>query len=123
ARLLPDLGAGLLLCDGTRPQVGPDKRVLGYVKTVHAQRLPPGALRVVMALKEGQRSPLYVVGTGQFARFEWHLRLRDPGPWLHTLAGSVRLQAHAGRDPRSLLAEVRQLADWSCLVLPRFATK
>lgn len=120
--LLADLGDGLLLCDGTRPRVGPDTRVLGYVKTVQAQRLPATALNVVRALKEGERSPLYVVGQGMFARFEWYLRLRDPGPWLHTLAGSVRLQAHAGPDPRAQLGRARGLADWSCLTLPRFAT-
>lgn len=123
SRLLPELGDGLLLCDGTRPLHGGDRRVLGYIKTVQAQRLPQEALNVVRALQEGERSPLYLVGEGQGASFEWYVRLRDPGPWAHTLAGSVRLQAYAGPEPRAQLAWAREVADWSCAVLPRFATR
>ena len=123
ARLLPELGEGLLLCDGPRPLLGADRRVLGYIKTVHAQRLPRPALDVVRALQAGERSPLYLVGSGEGARFEWYLRLRDPGAWAHTLAGSVRLQAHAGPEPRQQLEWARSVADWSCAVLPRFATR
>ena len=123
ARLLSGLGDGLLLCDGPRPLLGADLRVLGYIKTVQAQRLPRSALDVVRALAEGQRSPLYVVGSGESARFEWYLRLRDPGAWAHTLAGSVRLQAHAGAEPARHLDWAREVADWSCTELPRFATR
>lgn len=123
AQLLRELGDGLLLCDGPRPLVGDDRRVLGYIKTVQAQRLPRPALDVVRSLQAGERSPLYLVGAGDSARFEWYLRLRDPGAWAHTLAGSVRLQAHAGAQPNSQLAWARAVADWSCAVLPRYATR
>ncbi len=123
ARLLARMGDGLLLCDGPRPLLGDDPRVLGYLKTVQAQRLPPKALEVVRALEEGQRSPLYLVGEGERARFEWYVRLRDPRPWLHTLAGSVRLQGYAGPEPRTQLAWMSSVADWSSAVLPRFATR
>ncbi|MFA5551973.1 MAG: hypothetical protein WDA03_10195 [Trueperaceae bacterium] len=123
ARLLAGLGNGLLLCDGPRPLLGSNTRVLGYIKTVQAQRLPPSALEVVRALAEGQRSPLYLVGAGEFARFEWYLRLRNPGAWAHTLAGSVRLQAYAGPNPAEHLEWAREVADWSCSQLPRFATR
>lgn len=123
ARLRATLGDGLLLCDGPRPLLGDDRRVLGYVKTVQAQRLPAGALHVVRGLEEGERSPIYLVGEGEHARFEWHLRLRDPRPWLHTLAGSVRLQGHAGPDPVARLAWMQAVADWTCVALPRFATR
>lgn len=121
-RLLPALGQGLLLCDGPRPFLGADRRVLGYLKTVQVQRLPPPALNVVRALDAGERSPLYLVGAGQTARFEWYLRLRPPGAWAHTLAGSVRLQAYAGPDPASQLAWAKSVANWSCHHLPPFAT-
>lgn len=122
-RLLPDLGEGLLVCDGPRPLLGSDARVLGYIKTVKLQRLPRPALDVVRRLAAGERSPLYLVGSGEAARFEWYLRLRDPGPWAHTLAGSVRLQAYAGPRPESHLGWAQQVADWSCAALPRYATR
>jgi len=116
-------GAPLLLCDGPRPYVGPDPRLVGYIKSVQQQRLPAPAFRVVRSLEAGERSPVYVVGSGPHARFEWYLRLRDPRPWLHSLAGSVRLQSHAGERPTELLATARALADWSAANLPRFATR
>jgi hypothetical protein len=77
----------------------------------------------VRGLQQGQRSPLYLVGAGQAARFEWYLRLRDPGAYAHTLAGSVRLQAYAGPDPAAQVDWARQVADWSCVTLPRYATR
>lgn len=116
-------GGALLVCDGPRPFLGADERVVGYLKSVQQQRLPTAAFAAVRALEEGERSPIYVVGSGPNARFEWYLRLRDPRPWLHSLAGAVRLQAHAGEEPSALLAAARQVADWSALHLPRFATR
>ncbi len=123
ARLSLGLGEGLLISDGPRPLLGADERVLGYLKTVQSQRLPAAALSVVRSLDAGQRSPLYLVGRGETARFEWYVRLRDPRPWLHTLAGNVRLQAHAGSNARSQLHRAQALADWSAVTLPRFATR
>lgn len=123
ARLLPELGNGLLICDGPRPLLGSDARVLGYIKTVKLQRLPRPALDVVRSLAAGERSPLYLVGSGEAARFEWYLRLRDPGAWAHTLAGSVRLQAYAGPRPEAHIAWAQRVADWSCATLPRYATR
>lgn len=123
AHLSADLADGLLICDGQRPLLGADERVLGYLKSVQSQRLPATALKVVRSLAEGERSPLYLVGRGETARFEWYLRLRDPRPWLHTLAGNVRLQAYAGPDARAQLPRAQALADWSAVTLPRFATR
>lgn len=124
---LDGMGAGggraLLVCDGPRPLFGADENVIGYLKTIKEQRLPAAALAVVRGLEEGERSPVYLAGEGEHARFEWYLRLRDPRPWLHTLAGSVRVQAHAGPDPRALLGAATAIADWSAANLPRFATK
>lgn len=113
----------LLVCDGPRPFIGRDPHVVGYLKTVQQQRLPARAFEVVRGLEEGQRSPIYLVGTGANARFEWYVRLRDPRPWLHSLAGSVRLQAHAGEQPASELDDAKVVADWSATELPRFATR
>lgn len=116
-------GRALLVCDGPRPLYSADENVIGYLKTIKEQRLPAQALAVVRRLEEGERSPIYLVDAGERARFEWYVRLRDPRPWLHTLAGSVRVQAYAGPQPGALLATARGIADWSAATLPRFATK
>lgn len=112
----------LVISDGPRPAVGSDRRALGYLKTVRAQRLPPAALTVVRSLAAGERSPLYLVPGWGPQLFEWYVRLRDPGPYAHTLAGSVRLQAYAGSQPSEQLTHAQEVADWSARVLPRFST-
>lgn len=128
-RLAARLGAehpdALILCDGPRPFLGAGDNVVGYVKTIHRLRVPSELLEVVRALEQGQRSPLYLIERDdpQHAVFEWFLRLRDPRPWLYSLAGMVRLQAHAGADPAARLEEARALADWSCTHLPPLASR
>ena len=124
ATLLESYPDALIICDGPRPFLGDEPNVIGYVKTIHDPRVGPRELEVVRALAQGQRSPLYVVGgEPERAYFEWFFRLRDPNPWLYSLAGMVRLQAYAGPDPAARLAEVQHLADWLCHALPRFASR
>lgn len=122
ARAHPD---ALIICDGPRPLLSSEPRVLGYVKTIHQVRLPGALMAVVRLLEAGERSPLYLVegGDPRHAYFEWFLRLRDPRPWLYSLAGMVRLQALAGTDPLVRLDTVRHLADWSCHKLIHFASR
>lgn len=125
ARLRDRHPDALVICDGPRPLLGDDARVLGYVKTIHDVKVPEAQLQMVRTLEAGERSPLYLVETDRAERqyFEWFLRLRDPRPWLYSLAGMVRLQAYAGADPAATVAAARALADWSCAWLPRFATR
>ena len=124
ATLLESYPDALIICDGPRPFLGDEPNVIGYVKTIHDPRVGPRELDVVRALAQGQRSPLYVVGgEPERAYFEWFFRLRDPNPWLYSLAGMVRLQAYAGPDPAARLGEVQHLADWLCHALPRFASR
>ena len=115
----------LILCDGPRPRIGNVPNVIGYVKTLHALPLNDDQLDVVRRLEEGQRSPLYLVGSrdGSQKTFEWFLRLRDPRPWLYSFAGIVRLQAYAGSNPEETLERTCHLADWLSTLLPRFATR
>lgn len=115
----------LILCDGPRPLLSGEARVVGYVKTIHQVRLPDALMAVVRRLEAGERSPLYLV-EGDDARhsyYEWFLRLRDPRPWLYSLAGMVRLQALAGPRPETTLAEAVRIADWSCSRLTRYASR
>lgn len=125
ARLIDQFPDALILCDGPRPLLGGEENVVGYVKTIRDQKIPPEQINQVRLLEEGQRSPLYLVHTKdpRHQYYEWFLRLRDPRPWLHSFAGLVRLQALAGSAPASRLAEVVRLADWSCLQLPLFSSR
>ena len=125
ARLRDAHPEALIVCDGPRPLLGDDPLVVGYLKTIHDTKVGEAQLEVARTLEAGQRSPLYLVetGDGSHSHFEWFLRLRDPRPWLYSLAGMVRLQAYAGPLPEERLEAARALADWSCVHLPRFASR
>lgn len=125
SRLTEESGAALIICDGPRPLLGAEDNVIGYLKTIHEPKISEAELNVVRGLEQGERSPLYLVRTQDpdNAYFEWFLRLRDPRPWLYSLAGMVRLQAHAGPEWQERLAWTKNLADWSCLNLPGFASR
>ena len=124
SRLTDAHPAALVVADGPLPRSGYLPNIVGYLKTIHQVPITEEQLAVVRGLEEGQRSPLYLVTgsdkTQQY--FEWFLRLRDPRPWLYSLAGIVRLQAYASAQPEERLDEVRALADWLALTLPRFAS-
>ena len=114
----------LIISDGPRPKVSAGS-VIGYVKTIHKMSISKKELMVVRNLEQGQRSPVYLITGDDRSKqiFEWFLRLRDPNPWLFTLAGMVRLQAHAGPNPQKRLEEVVALADYLAMLLPKFASK
>ncbi len=90
-------------------------RALGYVKTHRVEYLPAELTTVVTALKAGQRSPVFHVGT-TWHRYAWYLRLPGPAgaPW----AGIVRLECAAELPVSQAIA----LADLSAVTLPRFAS-
>jgi hypothetical protein len=107
--------ADLLVVDGPLRGRTQLPRTLGYVKTHRVQYLPQDLSTVIGALRPGQRSPVFLLGT-TWHRYTWYLRLPGPpgSPW----AGVVRVEASADL-PRG---EVIQLADVSSVTLPRFAS-
>ncbi len=115
----------ILICDGPRPWIGEAERVVGYLKTIHELRIGEPELTVVRALAEGERSPLYLLkgAASEHDTFQCFLRLRDPRPWLYSLAGMVRLQFYAGRLPEQTLPRAALLADYLTVLLPRFASR
>lgn len=125
SELVAEYRDALVISDGPRPLLSEESNLLGYIKTIHEVRVPSEQLDVVRQLERGQRSPLYLVrsSTPQQRLFEWFVRLRDPKPWYYSLAGVVRLQAFAGADPAARLEAAKAVADWSCLELPRYATR
>ena len=90
-------------------------RAVGYIKTHHASYLPPEQAAVVAALRPGQRTPAFTMGTS-WRRTSWYLQLpRTAGvPW----SGVVRLECSADLP----LAEVTRLADLTARVLPPLAS-
>jgi hypothetical protein len=90
-------------------------RTLGYIKTHHAQYLPPDLNAVVADLRAGERTPVFMIGTG-WDRYSWYLRLPclPGGPW----TGIVRVEAAPTLD----LSEAGALAGMSQQLLGRFAS-
>ncbi len=105
----------LLIVDGPLRGRTNLPRALGYVKTHRVQYLPPDLGAIVGALRAGQRSPVFLLGTS-WNRYTWYLKL--PGPAGSPWAGVVRVEASADL-PRG---EAIRLADLSAVTLPRFAS-
>ena len=90
-------------------------RAVGYIKSHHTSYLPPEQAAVVSALRPGQRTPVFTMGTS-WRRTSWYLQL--PGtmgvPW----SGIVRLECSADLP----VPEVTRLADLTARVLPPLAS-
>jgi hypothetical protein len=90
-------------------------RTVGYIKSHHTSYLPSEQAAVVGALKPGQRTPAFGMGTS-WQRTSWYLQL--PGtegvPW----SGVVRLECSPDLEPKDVTA----LADATARVLPPFAS-
>jgi hypothetical protein len=108
-------GDDLLVVDGPLRGRAHLDRTVGYIKTHHASYLPGEQAAVVGALRPGQRTPAFGMGTS-WERVSWYLRLpgTDGVPW----SGVVRLECSADLEPK----EVSRLADLTALVLPPFAS-
>jgi len=124
----PDAG-DLLFVDGPLRGRSHLDRTIGYIKTHHTTYLPPAQAAVVGALRPGERTPAFTMGTS-WRRNSWYLRLpaggsrgvgppgehghMAPAPW----AGVVRLECSADLP----LPEVRRLANLSAVLLPPLAS-
>jgi hypothetical protein len=105
----------LLVVDGPLRGRAHLDRTVGYIKAHHASYLPGPQASVVGALKPGQRTPAFTMGTS-WERNSWYLQLpgTDGVPW----SGVVRLECSADLKPD----EVARLADLTARVLPPFAS-
>jgi hypothetical protein len=90
-------------------------RVIGFVKSHRSDYLPPQLGGVVAALRTGQRTPVFGLGSS-WERHTWYLRLpcRPGAPW----AGVVRVECSADLPA----VEAVTLAARSQVTLPRFAS-
>jgi hypothetical protein len=105
----------LLVVDGPLRGRAHLDRTIGYIKTHHASYLPGEQAAVVGALKPGQRTPAFTMGTS-WQRHSWYLQLpgTDGVPW----SGVVRLECSADLEAQ----DVARLANLTALVLPPFAS-
>jgi hypothetical protein len=105
----------LLVVDGPLRNRRHLPHTLGYVKTQHSQYLPAALAQVVTALRAGQRTPVFLLGTA-WGGYSWYLRL--PGttgaPW----SGIVRVEC----SPDLTAVQAAGLAALSQVTLPRFAS-
>lgn len=108
-------GADLLVVDGPLRNRRQLPRTIGYVKTQQKQYLPATLTTVVTALRPGQRTPVFHLGT-VWGGWSWYLRL--PGasgaPW----SGIVRVEC----SPDLTADQAIELAEISGATLPRFAS-
>lgn len=88
---------------------------IGFVKTHQVAYLPAELNATIAALDDGQRTPVFMIGTS-WSRHSWYLKLPGPGgsPW----AGIVRCECSADLSPAAAIA----LANSASAVLPRFAS-
>ena len=104
----------LLLVDGPLRGRAHLSRTVGYVKTHHTAYLGATHAAVVAALRSGERTPVFAMGTS-WSRYSWYLRLpaRSNAPW----AGVTRCEASADLSPPDACA----LADLTTVLLPALA--
>jgi hypothetical protein len=107
---------GLVVVDGPLRDRRHVPGVVGYVKTHHVRYLGPGHEEVVVALRAGQRTPVFHLG-GAFPRWSWYFRL--PHGTGHPWAGVVRCEVPPDLDVSAAAA----LADVTTASLPRFASE
>lgn len=110
-----DGSTDLLVVDGPLRNRRQLPRTIGYVKTQQKQYLPAALTAVVTALRPGQRTPVFHLGT-VWGGWSWYVRL--PGgsgaPW----SGIVRVECSPDLTPEQAI----ELAEISGATLPRFAS-
>ncbi len=111
------LQEALLVLDGPLQVRAPD-RALGYVKTLHNLYVGANEIAVLQQLQRGQRTPIFLIAAG-LKRYSWYLRLEDVAPYIHPYAGLVRLEVRNDLG----LEWAQQIADWSCVTLPKYAAR
>jgi uncharacterized protein len=107
----------LLVLDGPLQVRAPD-RAMGYVKTLHNLYIGPREIPVLRQLQPGQRTPIFLIAAG-LKRYSWYLRLAEVAPFMQPFAGLVRLEVRNDLG----LEWAQRVADWSCVILPKYAAK
>ncbi|MCX7796899.1 MAG: hypothetical protein N2380_10360 [bacterium] len=89
---------------------------VGFVKSIRRSYLNESYWSVVLRLKKGERTPIFIIRTSENLppKYSWYLRLKEPKYFESPFFGLVRLEA-----PYTLkLEEVQELAQFSGGFLP-----
>ncbi|MEF2276926.1 DNA double-strand break repair nuclease NurA [Deinococcus sp. YIM 134068] len=116
----------LTLQDGTlRRRSNLGGAVVGYVKTMQTQYLPPDRVGLLSELKPGERTPIMHLTskTGKTTRFIWYVRLCEAAFYQHPMSGVMRLEMYAPDDSDFLPPIVREVANVSGELLCRLASR
>jgi hypothetical protein len=109
----------LLIVDGPLSHHRTLSEAVGYIKTQHVHYLPPNLRSVLLQLRPGDRTPLFLVATGsrQWHRLSWYLRLPMAGGG--PMDGIVRAEVNADRD----ISSARRRADLMAATVCRYASE
>lgn len=115
----------LTLQDGTLRSRNLGGAVVGYVKTMQTQYLPPDRAGLLAHLRPGERTPILHMryANGTYARFIWYVRLCEAAFYQHPMSGVMRLEMYAPDEPDFLPPIVRAVANLSGELLCRLASK
>lgn len=92
--------------------------IVGYMKTLQRKYLPPDEAWLLWELNPGERTPIFAVGRGSFQYWSWYLRSGCEGQG--SLHGIVRLEIFRSK---ATLERARQIANWSCHFVPKYASE
>lgn len=111
-------GTELTVVDGRLPPAI-ESNAVGLIKTPH--RFPvtkPEHIEVLIALKTGERSPVFVRRRSDRSYYSWFVCLRRPGPLDLALSGLAMMEM----DDSVPLDEALRTADLTAAVLPPYAS-
>ncbi|MBL8176555.1 MAG: hypothetical protein JNK48_17900 [Bryobacterales bacterium] len=92
--------------------------VIGVIKRILEPYLAPEQFALVETLRKGERTPLFRIVDATYERYSCFLRLADPRPFDHPLAGAVRIEIGAAVG----IERATSLATLAAAMLPRFAS-
>lgn len=115
-RLRTQLQHGTVLVDGPLQKFSGETGVpvVGYVKTLHTQYLPPEQQAILPRLQAAERTPIFRIGQRQLS---WYQRLAPLAPIDHPLTGIVRLEVLSS-SPLEHLEQLISLANRLTVSLP-----
>ncbi|MBI4906496.1 MAG: hypothetical protein HY820_22900 [Acidobacteria bacterium] len=109
---------GCVFVDGPSYRATGAQDVVGVIKRIFEAYVSDDRFALVETLRRGGRTPLFSIADGVYDRYSCFLRLADPRPIDHPLAGIVRVEIGAAVG----LQRARELASLAASLLPRFAS-
>ncbi len=107
----------LVIADGRNHEVGP-RPIVGFVKTHQVMYLTGRYRTVIGDLRQGERTPLFLIDTRFLPRYSWYLRLADLTGG-HSWTGIVRCEIAAAIG----LDNAVELAGTTAALLPTLASE